>query len=260
MNIWGALIRPGIPTTQVPAGWPTKNCKEKLAPGNGIHMRDTITKLRHCLSILTFAYFLTPGSVLAASVQCSNEHGTCTVSDEGPDWASCDCEYGSGEGTGGNTWDDLSDAELEVICEDFLLSCGESSSTTGDPTGETEGSTTDPTAGDTEWSTTDPTTGESDGSTTFETTTTTDTGATVTTLESGSTSEDDGTDETACDTESAEEQLEMDVDENENHNSDGVNEDDKVGCSITAGPGSASLLGLGLLLGLTGVRRRRFRR
>jgi MYXO-CTERM domain-containing protein len=140
------------------------------------------------LSALTLGLMLlNPAPAQAAEVMCSNDFGSCTVSNDGQSFISCSCVDNSGdEGSGGDEFAGLSEEELNVICLEHLAFCepvdetggeGTSTSDSGDPTdsgeeGTTseEGSTTDSGEGSTsdsgEGSTSDTAEGStSDGST-----------------------------------------------------------------------------------------------
>ncbi|EDM75079.1 hypothetical protein PPSIR1_00295 [Plesiocystis pacifica SIR-1] len=72
---------------------------------------------------------LAPATATAAEVMCSNDFGSCTVSNEGFGSIFCLCEGGGDGGTtGGGLLDGLSEAELMEICESWLEGCVESES------------------------------------------------------------------------------------------------------------------------------------
>ncbi len=230
-----------------------------------------------------------PSTAAAATAMCSSELGSCEVSNDNGDFVFCECEGGDQlGGTGGSEWDGLSENELHEICLNELASCDIGETTTG---GETEGQTT--TVGETEGSggetdpttegETDPTTGESESHTTVGEPTKGDTedptGDTVdpgesesegTTTTNGDTDGSDsfGTDTTGGDSngqtstgtnETSSGDPETGIGETGDEDSDGDagNNDDKMGCSIAMTPKSAGFLSLGLLLAVTGIRRRR---
>src|SRR5690349_3571862 len=122
------------------------------------------------LSALTLGlFFAAPRAANAAEVMCSNDYGSCTVSNDGSSHISCTCVDNSGdESSGGDEFAGLSEEELNVICLEHLAFCepngdgdgdpNTSGTSTGDPTGDGgtstsdsgDGSTTDPnTTGDT---------------------------------------------------------------------------------------------------------------
>src|SRR5687768_3198389 len=67
---------------------------------------------------------LLPSISRAATVECSDEYGSCELSNDGPDSISCSCDEGdSGGTTGGDEWEGLSEEELLEICEVELAFC-----------------------------------------------------------------------------------------------------------------------------------------
>lgn len=69
----------------------------------------------------------------AAAAYCESKIGSCDVSNDGGDSFGCECSGGGGGGGGGgNEWGGLSEAELEVVCNETLeLFCGEGPPPTG---------------------------------------------------------------------------------------------------------------------------------
>ncbi len=54
-------------------------------------------------------------------VMCSGMEGSCNLTNEPFDWVDCECADGSGYGGGGGmSWAGLTEAELELVCEDEL--------------------------------------------------------------------------------------------------------------------------------------------
>ncbi|MCX4246076.1 MYXO-CTERM sorting domain-containing protein [Paraliomyxa miuraensis] len=166
-------------------------------------------------------------------LECGNDLGTCTITNDPADFIECACANGLGfGGGGGNEWAGLSEEELLMVCEMQLeegcTEGGETEGETGEP-GETEGDTE--AGGDTDGATSGGSTGgegldsgEEGGSTGTEPGTTGGEGAT------------DG------DTEGA---------------SGGAGDDgSSKGCSVTAAPAPSWAL---VLLGLLGLGRRRRR-
>ena len=226
-----------------------------------------------------------PGLAHAIEVQCSDENGTCTASNDDYDFITCNCgENGGTVGGGGeNEWAVYSEEQLKEVYEGYLELCapfetdgGETEgtttggdptdSTTGDPTGETEGttstgSTTNATgdSGDTSGGSGDTTgTSGTDGTGTDGT----DSGDTGTSGSGGETSEtgetggvNTGTGGTGDDGSSTGESGDTE-DGSSTDGGETGGDSDKKGCSIDGGAGSAGLLGLGALL-LFGRRRRR---
>ena len=88
---------------------------------------------------------LVPSTALAVEVECSNEDGTCTVSnDGGTDSVNCDCDGVSSGTTGGNVWAGLDEDEMNEVCLGELELCGGFGTTFGGTTfGEDTGVFTD---------------------------------------------------------------------------------------------------------------------
>ncbi len=228
----------------------------------------------------------------AASVDCSNEYGECTVSNDDGDFASCGCGDTSGTGgTGGNDWDGLTEDELLEICLAELRFCGAG----GSDTEGTSATTIDPSATDSDPSATDTsTTSDSDPSASAsDTSTATDTdpsasdtstasdsdpsaSASDTSSATDTASDTGGSDDTGGESDeagsedeasaSAEDASASAEDASATDPGDGESsgggqadddDDDKGGCSVDpSGRDRAGLLGLGVL-GLAGLRRRR---
>ncbi len=229
---------------------------------------------------------LLPGTAWAITVDCSNEDGSCTVSnDGGTDFQSCSCAGGSGTtGAGGNEYAGLDAEALAQVCEGLLELCAPIESDVGTDTfpmttsvgtvSDTEGDTsdsfgtTDPTdatgSATTDHSTSDPTdasttdhdtSGHASGSTSGDTEGTTGDGTT------GDGTTGDGTtgDGTTTNAQPTATDPTMPSDDASAEDSSGGEaggaEGESSGCGCTAGPGDpAALLGLFALLGL---RRRR---
>lgn len=97
-----------------------------------------MTPLRTRLSLalttlgMASALYLAPATAEAGEVMCSNDFGSCTVSNDGFDLIFCDCEGGFGsEDTGGDFLEGLSDEELLLECEAALETCSEFGTGTG---------------------------------------------------------------------------------------------------------------------------------
>jgi len=92
----------------------------------------------------TLALPLLLGSTVAsaATVECSNDYGTCEVSNDGFDEVTCTCNDEDGFGsTGSNEWDDYSEQMLDELCLSMLSDCeweGVTTSTGGE-TSDTDG-------------------------------------------------------------------------------------------------------------------------
>jgi MYXO-CTERM domain-containing protein len=86
-------------------------------------------------------FFANPGSAAAAEVMCSNDFGSCTVSNDNFSFVSCNCgEFGGSEGSGGDEFDGLTEAELLEVCNDHLAVCEDfGGDGDGDPTDGTTG-------------------------------------------------------------------------------------------------------------------------
>jgi MYXO-CTERM domain-containing protein len=116
-------------------------------------MNKTIVMGLSLASLLGVA--LVPTAARAVTVECSNDDGECTVSNDNGDFVSCDCGDSGGGTTGGNVWDGLNEAQMLLVCEDELLLCSydeatDTASTTVGDTTDTAGTTmTTSTAGDT---------------------------------------------------------------------------------------------------------------
>lgn len=77
-------------------------------------------------SIISFTDLVGPGIAQAATADCMSPDGTCEVSNDAGDFVSCECASGIGvAGGGSNEWDGLSEAELELVCDEQLaMLCG----------------------------------------------------------------------------------------------------------------------------------------
>lgn len=77
------------------------------------------------LGLLSGFAYAAPAS--AATVECSDEFGSCTVSNDNGDFMTCSCgspeEGSSTAGTGGTEWEHLTEAELEEMCLSNLRFC-----------------------------------------------------------------------------------------------------------------------------------------
>ena len=226
---------------------------------------------------LAGAGVLVPGTAWAITVECSNEDGSCSVSnDGGVDFESCECVGGAGTGgTGGSNYSGLNAAELDAICQDLLEFCTAFDTELGTDTAMTSvgtvssadtsdsATTTDPATSDvsdsastTDHSTSDPTdsatasgstSDEPPGSTGDDTEGTTGDGTTGDgTTSDGSTS---NVQPTATDPTTGP------IDQDDSSGGEGGADSEQSGCGCTAGPGDpVAALGLFALLGL---RRRR---
>lgn len=235
-----------------------------------------------------------PLSARAISVDCSDPTGSCTVSNDGMDFVSCECTAGpSGGGGGGNAWAGLSDEQLYEACLDSVDEfCGAGpGTTTADPTGADSGDPTDPgtasgdtgdagdtgDTGDTQASTsgaTDDAGGSGDSSDSSDSgdsgsgtdaaatgdTTAADTGGSS---GGGDGSSDDGSSETSASagdaSATAGDASATEGDGTGGTGSDGPGEDilrTGCGCRSSSGPGGPLAVALGMLLGALSRRRR----
>ena len=98
---------------------------------------------RYGLVLLGLA--LVPSTALAVEVECSNEDGSCTVSNDGGiDSVDCTCDGAVAGSTGGNMWAGLDEDEMDEVCLGELELCGGFGTTFGGTTfgGTTFGGTT----------------------------------------------------------------------------------------------------------------------
>jgi MYXO-CTERM domain-containing protein len=99
------------------------------------------------LPLVLVGLALVPSTALAVEVECSNEDGTCTVSNDGSDSVDCECDMGGSSGTtGGNDWSGLDEDEMEMVCGEQLELCGGGDTTfgTADTGSFTDSATTSP--------------------------------------------------------------------------------------------------------------------
>ena len=218
---------------------------------------------RYGLVLLGLA--LVPSTALAVEVECSNEDGSCTVSnDGGTDSVECDCDGVSSGTTGGNEWAGLDEDEMDEVCLGELELCGGFGST-GFGTSDT-GVFTDPVPSTTvipgtdtgDSSTTDGpvTTGTDSGTTTGDPDTTTGDPDTTTGDPDTTTGDPDTTTGDPIDpTESATNNNGESGNGEEGGESETTDDESGCGCT-TAGPEGGFAMALGLF-GLMALRRRR---
>ena len=142
------------------------------------------------------AGLLVPLDAWAIEVECSNEFGSCTVSNDPVDFMTCSCDDTAGTGgTGASEWAGLTEEELMAICVQELDLCAPLSTTGSTSAGTTTVAPTTTGVGDTGFATTGTSDGTAGGSDSSGGGTTSGTagGDTDTTTGSGSTGGSDDT-------------------------------------------------------------------